>query len=222
MWERSFDAGPINTWMEDNGWIPLTACAFYMAAIVAGKMLMANRPAFELRRPLAAWNLVSGARMRLTSRMLPVLVWLGALSECRPPGSHQLLAAFSTMGMLRAVPHALTQLKLEGFHHLVTPSFLHPALPPHTSRLGRLPSPQGPRHHESAQLSFSLVLSLTCLRLAHRATRCVSTQCRRADYRARAGSGRWPSCCPSCPSSWTRRGSSHASAHSSSCTGTIT
>jgi hypothetical protein len=78
LWERSFDAGPINTWMEDNGWIPLTACAFYMAAIVAGKMLMANRPAFELRRPLAAWNLVSGARMRLTSRLACCPFWFGS------------------------------------------------------------------------------------------------------------------------------------------------
>jgi elongation of very long chain fatty acids protein 6 len=86
-WERAFDAGPTNVWMEDNGWFPVAACVLYAAFIVGGQRAMRSRPAFQLRGPLASWNL--------------------------------LLAIFSAVGTIRLVPHALTQLKLEGFHHLV-------------------------------------------------------------------------------------------------------
>ena len=87
-WERAFDAGPTNVWMEDNGWFPVAACVLYAAVIVGGQRAMRSRQAFQLRGPLASWNL--------------------------------LLAIFSAVGTIRLVPHALTQLNLEGFHHLVS------------------------------------------------------------------------------------------------------
>lgn len=49
-----------NTWgvMDAHPWIPLVACAIYVVAIFKGQAYFRDRPAWNWRKCLAAWNLL--------------------------------------------------------------------------------------------------------------------------------------------------------------------
>jgi len=44
--------------MDANPWIPFVACGFYVFAIFAGQAYMKDKPAWNWRKTLAAWNLL--------------------------------------------------------------------------------------------------------------------------------------------------------------------
>jgi len=44
--------------LEANSWLPVAACAIYVLAIHLGQRYMKSRPAWNLRRSLAVWNLL--------------------------------------------------------------------------------------------------------------------------------------------------------------------
>lgn len=56
--EQDFEHSIVRVWMEEN-WRPVCAWAsgIYMLLIFGGQSYMANRPAFDLRRPLTAWSM---------------------------------------------------------------------------------------------------------------------------------------------------------------------
>ena len=47
----------ISNYLFENTWFPYVVCAIYFAAIFLGQKYMVNRPAWNWRGPMAAWNL---------------------------------------------------------------------------------------------------------------------------------------------------------------------
>ena len=50
-------AASLMAWMPNNNWLPIVAVVLYGASIYFGQLYMKNRPAWDWRMPLAAWNL---------------------------------------------------------------------------------------------------------------------------------------------------------------------
>jgi len=57
-WERNYDTLIANAFAKENNWIPVTCVIFYGICIVGGQSWMKDRTAYDLRRFLAAWNLL--------------------------------------------------------------------------------------------------------------------------------------------------------------------
>lgn len=53
----SHGAAKLIDYMEDNAWLPIVTVALYAAAIFWGQKYMADKPAWDWRKRLAAWNL---------------------------------------------------------------------------------------------------------------------------------------------------------------------
>ncbi len=56
-WFENFNVVKSRNWMEKNWTISLYICVAYVLFISAGTKFMKNRKAFDLRGPLALWNL---------------------------------------------------------------------------------------------------------------------------------------------------------------------
>jgi len=57
-WELNYDGITIYNFIKDNEWIPIVSVIAYCVMLVAGPMLMEKRKRFDLRLPLAYWNLL--------------------------------------------------------------------------------------------------------------------------------------------------------------------
>lgn len=55
--EKEFDPFPTEKWMIDNGWFPIVVVSLYLAFCYFGTQYMSSRTAFNLKYPLAIWNL---------------------------------------------------------------------------------------------------------------------------------------------------------------------
>jgi elongation of very long chain fatty acids protein 6 len=56
-WFENFDVVKCRDWMEKNWSISLYICAVYILLIFLGQNWMKDRKAYDLKRPLALWNL---------------------------------------------------------------------------------------------------------------------------------------------------------------------
>lgn len=56
--ETYYDPTPVKNWMKDHAWLPSAVLAGYALMIFGGRAYFANRPAWNWRRALAAWNLL--------------------------------------------------------------------------------------------------------------------------------------------------------------------
>ncbi len=58
-YEKEFNTAPVFLWMVYNNYtVPIISVVAYLAFCYYGQKAMANRKAFDLRNPLAAWNLL--------------------------------------------------------------------------------------------------------------------------------------------------------------------
>lgn len=55
--EKNFNPFPVEDWMIENGWLPLVVVCLYLVLCYFGIQLMSTRTAFNLKYPLAIWNL---------------------------------------------------------------------------------------------------------------------------------------------------------------------
>jgi elongation of very long chain fatty acids protein 6 len=55
--EKKYDPIPVLDWMVDHPMLPVFAVFLYVVLIAFGQHVMTNRPAWNLRKPMALWNL---------------------------------------------------------------------------------------------------------------------------------------------------------------------
>jgi elongation of very long chain fatty acids protein 6 len=55
--EKTYDPVPVVYWMGRMQWFPILACALYGIGIVAGQKYFENRPRWNWKYTMAAWNL---------------------------------------------------------------------------------------------------------------------------------------------------------------------
>ena len=74
--ESSYDSVPGINYANDHPFIPIGVVAGYLALCYYGRMFMANREPFDLRKPLAYWNLLLSMFSFVgMSRTIPTLVY---------------------------------------------------------------------------------------------------------------------------------------------------
>lgn len=56
-WFEQFNVAKCRDWMEKNWTISIYICAVYLTFIYIGSYFMKNRKPFDLRGPLALWNI---------------------------------------------------------------------------------------------------------------------------------------------------------------------
>ena len=56
-WEKEYDSSPVYDWMKTVPWVPIVGVVVYVVGIFGGQYLMRNRAPFDLKWPLAYWNL---------------------------------------------------------------------------------------------------------------------------------------------------------------------
>jgi elongation of very long chain fatty acids protein 6 len=55
--EKNFDSQKYTSWVASHWWIPILAIVIYLIVIFGGKKIMNEREAFDLKVPLALWNI---------------------------------------------------------------------------------------------------------------------------------------------------------------------
>lgn len=91
-WELTYDITPVLSACQAAWIVPATSVALYATGILAGTKFMESRKAFDLKRPLAAWNLfLSLFSLIGCARTMPLLFYnLYAFgfedTICRPAG----------------------------------------------------------------------------------------------------------------------------------------
>jgi len=76
-WEKNYDVAAAYQWVAENSWVPIVSLVLYLVFIVAGTKIMENRKAFDLKMPLAAWNLfLSLFSFWGMSRVVPHLLYM--------------------------------------------------------------------------------------------------------------------------------------------------
>lgn len=57
-WEKNYDGSAIFYFVRDNSWIPIVSVIAYCLMLALGPKMMEKRERFDLRYPLAYWNLL--------------------------------------------------------------------------------------------------------------------------------------------------------------------
>jgi len=57
-WEKEYNGADVYYFIQDNSWIPVVSVILYIVMITAGPMIMKNKQPFDLKYPLAYWNLL--------------------------------------------------------------------------------------------------------------------------------------------------------------------
>ena len=78
-WEKNYDSAPVYDWMKSVPWVPIVGVIVYIVGIFGGQAIMKNRKPFDLKWPLAYWNLLLSL-FSITGmiRVVPHLVYLTA------------------------------------------------------------------------------------------------------------------------------------------------
>lgn len=83
-WEKTYDSSPVYEWMKRVPWLPVASVVLYVAGIFGGQKLMEKRQAFDLKWPLAYWNLLLSVFSIVGAlRVVPHLAYL--LATQGPP-----------------------------------------------------------------------------------------------------------------------------------------
>jgi len=78
-WEKKYDSSPVYEWMKSVPWVPIAGVILYVVGIFGGQALMKNRKPFDLKWPLAYWNLaLSLFSIMGMVRVVPHLIYLTA------------------------------------------------------------------------------------------------------------------------------------------------
>ena len=73
--EKMYDPTPVLQWMQNHSMVPILACILYGVFIVLGQEYFRNRPRWNWRVTLAAWNFTLAAFSFVgMARTLPQLV----------------------------------------------------------------------------------------------------------------------------------------------------
>jgi hypothetical protein len=91
--EKNYNIVPVLNWTKENYWVPFTAVTLYLAWCYFSPKVMKNRERFDLRYPLAYWNLLLAVfsaygMIRTVPHMLYILTHnTFEESVCTAPGS---------------------------------------------------------------------------------------------------------------------------------------